>query len=187
MESFDIQLMLASGRNVRFALSTDGMNLFGERTSTHSTWPVILTMYNLPFWMCQKRKYLFLSILIQDPKHPGIDIDIFLDPLMQEMETLWKDGIDIIDGFTRQHFNLRAIIFITIHDYQALFVLSGQIKGRMGCTVCMDGTVSSFLKGSRKIVYLGYRRFLLEGHRYQSKKFYNFFDGIPELHYALVK
>ena len=24
------------------------MNPFGERSSTHSTWPVILTMYNLP-------------------------------------------------------------------------------------------------------------------------------------------
>jgi hypothetical protein len=37
---------------------------------------------------------------------------------MQEMETLWKEGIYIFDGFTRQTFNIRAIIFITIHDYQ---------------------------------------------------------------------
>ena len=57
---------------------------------------------------------------------------------MQEMETLWKEGIDMFDGFTRQTFNLRAIIFTTIHDYQDLFVLSGQIKGRTGCTVCVD-------------------------------------------------
>ena len=85
---------------------------------------------------------------------------------MQEMETLWKEGIDIYDGFARQPFNLRAIIFITIHDYQALFVLSGQIKGRTGCTVCVDDTVSSVLEGSRKVVYLGYRCFLVEGHRY---------------------
>ena len=35
-------------RNVRFLLSTDGMNPFGERSSTHSTWLVILTIYNLP-------------------------------------------------------------------------------------------------------------------------------------------
>ena len=130
-------------------------------------------------WLCQKRKYLLLSLLIQGPKHPGIDIDIFLEPLMQEMETLWKEGIDIYDGFARQPFNLRAIIFVTIHDYQALFVLSGQIKGRTGCTVCVDDTVSSFLEGSRKVVYLGYRRFLVEGHRYRSK-FYNHFDGNPE-------
>jgi hypothetical protein len=29
-------------RNVRFALSTDGMNPFDDLSSTHSTWPVIL-------------------------------------------------------------------------------------------------------------------------------------------------
>ena len=99
---------------------------------------------------------------------------------MQEMETLWKEGIDIYDGFAWQPFNLRAIIFITIHDYQSFFVLSVQIKGRTGCTVCVDDTVSAFLEGSRKVVYLGYRRFLVEGHRYRSKKFYNHFDGKPE-------
>jgi hypothetical protein len=30
-------------KNIRFALSKDGMNPFGERSSTHNTWPVILT------------------------------------------------------------------------------------------------------------------------------------------------
>ena len=53
--------------------------------------------------------------------------------------------------------------------------------------MCIDDTVSSFLEGSRKVVYLGYRRFLVEGHRYRSKKFYNLFDGGPEFHSALVQ
>jgi hypothetical protein len=44
---------------------------------------------------------------------------------MQEMETLWKEGNEIVDSFTRQTFNLKAIIFVTIHDYQVLFVLLG--------------------------------------------------------------
>ena len=55
-------------RNVRFALGTDGMNSFGDRSSTHSTWAVILTIYNLPTWLCQKQKYLLLCIMIQGPK-----------------------------------------------------------------------------------------------------------------------
>ena len=71
---------------------------------------------------------------------------------------------------------------VTIHDYQTLFVLLGQI------TVCVDGTISSFLEGSRKIVYLRYRCFLVEGHKYRSnKKFYNFFDGSLELYSAPLK
>ena len=82
----------ADPRNVRFGLSTDGMNPFNERMSDHSTWLVILTMYNIPTWLCQKRKYILLTILISDPKQPGIDIDVFLKPLMQEMERLWREG-----------------------------------------------------------------------------------------------
>ena len=35
-------------RNIRFGLSTDGMNPFGEMSSGHSTWPMTLCMYNLP-------------------------------------------------------------------------------------------------------------------------------------------
>ena len=35
-------------RKVWFGLSTDGMNPFNKRMSDHSTWPVILTMYNIP-------------------------------------------------------------------------------------------------------------------------------------------
>jgi hypothetical protein len=56
-------------------------------------------MYNIPTWLCQKRKYLLLSILIYGPKHPGIDINIFLKPLMQEMERLWRHGEPMYDVF----------------------------------------------------------------------------------------
>jgi hypothetical protein len=87
---FDLQYKPfgSKSRNIRFALSTDGMNLFGENRTMHSTWPVILVMYNLLTWLCHKRKYLILSILIQDPKQAGTDIDVFLEPLMQDMAKL---------------------------------------------------------------------------------------------------
>ena len=42
----------ANPSNVWFGLSTDGMNSFNERSNDHSTWPVILTMYNIPTWLC---------------------------------------------------------------------------------------------------------------------------------------
>jgi putative N-acetylmannosamine-6-phosphate epimerase len=71
-----------------------------------------------------------LSVLIHGPKRPSIDIDIFLEPLMQEMETLWKEGIDIIDDFTRQPFNLRVIIFVT--SIITRHCLSYQDKSKVG-------------------------------------------------------
>jgi hypothetical protein len=63
---FDLQYEAfgSESRNIRFALSTDGMNPFGENRIVHITWSVILAMYNLPTWLCHKRKYLMVSILI---------------------------------------------------------------------------------------------------------------------------
>jgi hypothetical protein len=89
-KNFDLQYPLfgAESRNIMFALSTDGMNPFGENRTVHSTWSVILTMYNILTWLCQKRKYLMLSILIQGPKQAGIDIDVFLEPLLEDMAKL---------------------------------------------------------------------------------------------------
>jgi hypothetical protein len=64
------------------------MNPFGENRAMHSTWPVILAMYNIPTWLRHKRKYLMLSILIRGPKKAGTDIDVFLEPLMEDMVKL---------------------------------------------------------------------------------------------------
>jgi hypothetical protein len=38
--------------------------------------------------LCHKRNYLMLSILIQGPKQADIDIDVFLEPLMEDMVML---------------------------------------------------------------------------------------------------
>ena len=93
------------------------MNPLGDRTSTHNTCLVILSIYNPPPWLCQKRKYLLLTIIILGPKAPGIDIDVFLEPLMQEMETLWKHGVKMWDELAKSSFTCKAIIFVTITDY----------------------------------------------------------------------
>jgi hypothetical protein len=64
-----------------FMLSTDGMNPFGERRSTHNTWPMLMAIYNVPPGYVT-REFLLLTILIQGPKQPGIDIDVFLEPFV---------------------------------------------------------------------------------------------------------
>jgi hypothetical protein len=70
---------------VRFALNTDGMNHFDEITNPHNTWPMILSLYNIPSWLFHKRKYLMLTILISCPKEADIDIDVLLESLMADM------------------------------------------------------------------------------------------------------
>ena len=80
-------------RNIRFGLSTDGMNPFGNMSSSHSTWPVTLCIYNLPPWLCIKRKYIMIPVLILGPRQPSNDIDVYLKLLMKDLVMLWNDGV----------------------------------------------------------------------------------------------
>ena len=58
-------------RNIWFGLSADDINHFGLQRRNHSTWPVTLCIYNLPPWLCMKRKFIMMRVLIQGPKQPG--------------------------------------------------------------------------------------------------------------------
>jgi hypothetical protein len=42
--------------SIQFAMSIDGVNPFGNQSSPHSTWPIVLSLYNLPLWLCKKYK-----------------------------------------------------------------------------------------------------------------------------------
>ena len=117
-------------RNLRLGLCTDGVNPFGNMTSQHSTWPVLMVIYNLPPWLCMKRKYIMLSLLISGPKQPGNDIDVYLAPLIEDLKKLWDDGVHIFDAYHQQSFTLRATIYCTINDFPTYGNLSGHtVKG----------------------------------------------------------
>jgi hypothetical protein len=88
-------------RNIRFGLSMDGMSPFGEMRNPHSTWPVIMCIFNLPPWLCHKQKYLLLTTLISGPRQASNDIDVFLEPLMEDMQKLWEYGVTMWDEYIR--------------------------------------------------------------------------------------
>jgi hypothetical protein len=127
----------------------------------------------------QKQKYM-----VGDPHHiqPGVYMDVFLEPLMEDMKILWETCVQMLDEYRKDLFTLRAIIFVTINDYPGLFTLSGQFKGKVGCIVCIDGTSYVSLTASKKIVYMRHKHFLLEGHRYHTRKMDKYFDNNGELH-----
>ena len=87
-------------RNKRFGLSKDGMNPFSKWGSSHSTWHVTLYIFNLPSWLCMKRKYILMMVLIQGPKQAGNDINVYLRPLVDELLLLWKrEGVHAWDEY----------------------------------------------------------------------------------------
>ena len=118
-----------------------------------------------------KRKYIMMPIIIQGPKQPGNDIDVYLRPLVEDLKQLWKkEGVPVWDEDKQEEFNLRALLFVTINDWPALSNLSGQSnKGYKACTHCMDETESTYLKHCRKVVYMGHRRFLAANHPVRKK------------------
>ena len=149
----------------------DGMNPFNMVSSNHSTWPVTLCIYNLLPWLCMKPTHLMMPILIQGPRQPINDIDVFMQPLMEELLQLWMKGESVWDEYKKEHFKLKALLFVTITDLPGLGSLSGQVtKGYKGCMVCLDGTSAKFLKHSKKMVYMGHRRFLPSTHPYHKNK-----------------
>jgi len=76
--------------NVRLGLASDGFNPFHMLNSTYSTWPIILIPYSLPLWLCMKRSSLILSTIFPGEKAPRNDIDVYLQPLIQELKLLWE-------------------------------------------------------------------------------------------------
>lgn len=85
-------------RNLRLALSTDGMNPHGFQSIPNTVWPVILVIYNLPPWLCMKRKFMMLSMLISGRNQPGNDIDVYLAPLIDDLKLIPDDvaGIRLV-------------------------------------------------------------------------------------------
>ena len=80
-------------RNLRLGLASDGMNPFGNLSTNHSSWPVLLMIYNLPPWLCIKRKYIMLCMMIADPRQPGNDIDVYFTLLIEDLRNLWEVGL----------------------------------------------------------------------------------------------
>jgi hypothetical protein len=87
---------------------------------------------------------------------------------MEDMQKLWEYGVTMWDEYSRQHFNLKAIIFYMINDNPTRLSLTGQVKGKIGCVVCMDQTESIYLPSSSKLVYMRHRRFLPRKHKYHQ-------------------
>ncbi|XP_020245205.1 uncharacterized protein LOC109823335 [Asparagus officinalis] len=157
-------------RNVRLGLSSDGFNLFGVMSSGWSTWPVVLMPYNLPPLLCMKQPYMILLLLIPGKHAPGNDIDVYLEPLIDELKQLWSEGMLIYDAHAKESFRLRAILMWNLSGWST--------KGKFACPVCGPEFEGLHLHYSRKCCYWFNRRWLPSGHKY--RKWSNKFDGTVE-------
>jgi hypothetical protein len=155
-------------RSIRFAMGTNGVNPFGNQSSTHCTWLVMMSLYNLPPWICKKQKYMMLTILVSGPKQPGDRIDVYLRPLVDDLKTLWKPGVpEVWDEYKREEFTMHAMLFTTINNNPDHRNLSDQSKRKgAACPHYLEDTCVVWLRHSKKYVFIGHCRFLGKKHLY---------------------
>ncbi|KAL8146611.1 hypothetical protein AgCh_004366 [Apium graveolens] len=158
-------------RNVRLGIATDGFNPFRKMSATHSTWPIVVVNYNLPPWLNMKPENLILSTIIPGPYDMGNNIDVYMQPLIEELKELWKTGVETYDAATNHKFTLRASVLLTISDFPGYAMMSGwSIKGKLACLVFHYETSSMYLKHNKKLCYMNHQKFLDPNHKWRFDK-----------------
>ncbi|KAL6576813.1 hypothetical protein OROMI_011089 [Orobanche minor] len=166
-------------QNVRLGLTADGFSPFRSMMVNHSTWPMVLIPYNLLPRECMKKSYFMLTILIPGPHEPGNNIDVYLQPLVEELKLLWDVGMDTFDASRKENFQLRATLLWTISDLPGLANLSGwSTKGKYACPIYLRHTNLEYLKNSHKPCYMSHRIFLPSDHPFRNDT--HSFDGNEE-------
>ena len=153
-------------RNLRLGLAMDGVNPFGLRSSSWSTWPVCLVNYNLPPWLAIKKGHLLLSLIVPG-KYKVKNMDVYLAPLIDELRILWN-GIEVKDMSKQSGQRLttvQGILMWTMHDWPGYGECSGlSISGYNACPLCGPRLDSRYSKALRKNVYQVHVRYLPENH-----------------------
>ncbi|GAA0186103.1 hypothetical protein LIER_33391 [Lithospermum erythrorhizon] len=141
-------------RKVRIGLCTNGFQAFsGKFGGNYSCWPVMICVYNFPPGMYMKDPYMMLSLICPGPDSLGRDLDVFLRPVVDELNCLFEVGVITYDAATRQNFNMRVSLMWTISDFPPYGMLSAwSTYGRLSCPYwlscpyCMNATSAFYLK-----------------------------------------
>lgn len=157
-------------------MSFDEFQPYSSNLPPYNCWPAYVFLYNLPPDRVLKEDSMFLTLVIPGPKHLGQDIDIFLQPLIDELKVLWKDGLDMYDCSTKTNFKRKVALLWIISYFSAYGDLSGWgTKGRLACPHCGIDTKSFYLKYDRKVVWFDCIRCFLPSHHHfwgQKNKFF---------------
>lgn len=124
---------------------------------------------------------MHVSIPIQGPQQARMDLNVYQQLFFEELDTLWEPGAQVWDAYEEKYFDLIALLFRMIQDYPVYGYQSCQcVHGYNGCVKCAKDTTSEYLKGSRKIMYMGHRRWLLMDEEWREEK--ELFDNTVKKH-----
>jgi len=70
-------------------LALDGINPFSIQLSHYTIWPIVVVNYNIPPWMTMKKKHMMLIVIVPG-RHKVKNVDVFLEPVIDELMQLWN-------------------------------------------------------------------------------------------------
>ena len=80
-------------------------------------------------------------MLIEGPKQPGNNINLYLGLLKEELDTLSETPAYTWDGAEKEYFPMRAALLMMVHDYLGYGYVAGQVVHEFsGCVRRMDDT-----------------------------------------------
>ncbi|XP_021991209.1 uncharacterized protein LOC110887964 [Helianthus annuus] len=159
-------------RNIRLGLCTDGFCPNNTSGTSYSCWPVFITVYNLPPWLALKEKYVQMPLLIPGPNNPTQNIDVFLQPLVDELKMLFTHGIETYDAHGCNNFQMKAALLWTVSDFPAYAMLSGwSTHGKLACPYCSNKSGSFQLHfGGKPCWFDCHRQHLPTNHAFRKDK-----------------
>ena len=100
-----------------------------------------------------------MPLLTQGPRQPGNDINVFLEPVIDELVDMFERGVkDVWDKYKKEHVTIKVVLIATIADLRGRGCLSGEkTKCYTGCVECLDDIDAVHLSTNSKMVYMGHR------------------------------
>ena len=81
--------------------------------------------------------YMFLSSVIPSPHNPKTKN--YLQLLIDELKTLWNEGVNTYDIHMNQNFKMKAMLIWLVNDFSSYEMLSRwSTHEALSCSVCQD-------------------------------------------------
>ena len=111
-------------------INTDGVAMFGS-SKRKSLWPILVTLNDLPM----KKRFDKRNVMVAGHwlSEQNVDIDLFFEPFIKELEDLFENGIEI------DKIRYKIIVCCCCLDSvaRAKLLKMKQFNGQFGCTFCL--------------------------------------------------
>jgi len=95
--------------------------------------------------------YMFLTCIIPGPQNPKDNIDVYLQPLIDYLKTLWNEGVQTYDNSRKENFQMKVTLMWTINDFLTYGMVSGSsTHEKLVCLICRSSSNAFCLENGEK-------------------------------------